>query len=473
MNELMERFEIIRLAVKLTDHDTVDLQIRKLRNASTDKRLHDILDELESKNFRQALYQMQAYVEDKEPLFHDADASEDVPPGDLESTRTEARPAVPQGDGHVLSVEEMLAMTRASAQGPRAYEEPAATDTSVSDGLFGIADDEESALENAMPDAPTDAAEPTASSPTPFDAMMEEETASEGGEELFDLDTHLQTPSESPSPTQKGEETEASTEEHAAGEQAQADLFHLDEGSTSSPAEADSAAEESDPAETQMSEAAAETEASAGVQPDTDAEPESGDVDRPINTFIPVDSDEQRYEAFPYMSQKFRNLLHQYPQLESYEEGVYPEAQAFIDRVSSQSYTESEVEAVIARYQELKAEKHLAEAAQMLIAAAATESAFAQFMLARELFKGEVLKPDHPEAFTQINHLAERNFPEAICDLGQLYEHGIGIDKNKRHALMLYHEAAEMGIARARQHYERLQHANPLRSITSLFKKRS
>jgi TPR repeat protein len=64
--------------------------------------------------------------------------------------------------------------------------------------------------------------------------------------------------------------------------------------------------------------------------------------------------------------------------------------------------------------------------------------------------------------------LAEEDYPEAICDLGQLYEYGIGIDKNKRHALLLYEEAAEMGVERARRHYERLKNTNPLQSIKSL-----
>jgi hypothetical protein len=182
--------------------------------------------------------------------------------------------------------------------------------------------------------------------------------------------------------------------------------------------------------------------------------------------------DEPRYEAFAYMGQKFRNMLHQFPQKEPYEEGIYIEAERFIDRVSHEDYTESQVEAMVARYQTLKEEGRIAEAAQVLIAAATTESKFAQFVLARELFKGDVLQADHAEAFTQINKMAEEDYPEAICDLGQLYEHGIGIDKNKRHALLLYEEAANLGIERARRHYERLKRANPLGRIGSLFSRR-
>jgi len=174
------------------------------------------------------------------------------------------------------------------------------------------------------------------------------------------------------------------------------------------------------------------------------------------------------YENFPYTGQKFRNMMHQYAQRVELEEGVIPEVQAFIDYVSKEDYSEAQVEAVIARYQELKEQSKLGEAAQMLIAAATTESIFAQFMLARELFKGDVLQQNYPESFTQINRLAEEDYPEAICDLGQLYEYGIGIDKNKNHALLLYEEAAQMGVKRAQKHYERLKGSNPLESIKSL-----
>ena len=194
---------------------------------------------------------------------------------------------------------------------------------------------------------------------------------------------------------------------------------------------------------------------------------EEGDS-RPRPWEFEPDEEDIHYEMFAYMGQKFRNMMHQYPQREVREEGTTEEVQDFIQMVSTRDYAESQVEAAIERYQELKEQGRVAEAAQMLIAAATTESTFAQFMLARELFKGEVLQQNFPESFTQINRLAEEDYPEAICDLGQLYEYGIGIDKNKQHALLLYEEAAQMGVERAQRHYERLRNSNPLQSIKSL-----
>jgi len=77
-------------------------------------------------------------------------------------------------------------------------------------------------------------------------------------------------------------------------------------------------------------------------------------------------------------------------------------------------------------------------------------------MFARELFKGDVLQVDFAESFTQINRLAEQDYPEAICDLAQLYEFGYGIKKDKKIAKILYEEASSMGVERATRHLQRL-----------------
>jgi TPR repeat protein len=82
-------------------------------------------------------------------------------------------------------------------------------------------------------------------------------------------------------------------------------------------------------------------------------------------------------------------------------------------------------------------------------------------MLARALFKGDLFEKNLPESFTLINHLAlDDDYAEAICDLGQLYEYGIGIDKDMVRAEELYKEAMELGIQRATTHYKRVHQAN-------------
>jgi TPR repeat protein len=130
-------------------------------------------------------------------------------------------------------------------------------------------------------------------------------------------------------------------------------------------------------------------------------------------------------------------------------------------KISNEGYSEKEVEEVISHIGRLKENNAIAEAAQLLLICGATESKYAQFMLARELFKGEILEKNLPEAFTLINRLAmDDDYPEAICDLAQLYENGIGIDKDKRKAEALYKESMDLGVKRAKAHYERLHNAN-------------
>jgi len=166
------------------------------------------------------------------------------------------------------------------------------------------------------------------------------------------------------------------------------------------------------------------------------------------------------YEPIPYIDQKLKTMQTQYPPREE-PEGTYPSVDTWLIKISNEGYTEQEVEETIAYIQKLMGKGELAEAAQLLLISAATHSKYAQFMLARALFKGDLLQQNLPEAFTLINRLAmDDDYPEAICDLGQMYEYGIGIDKDRKRAEELYKEAMELGIKRAEAHYERVHREN-------------
>ncbi len=166
------------------------------------------------------------------------------------------------------------------------------------------------------------------------------------------------------------------------------------------------------------------------------------------------------YEPIPYIDQKLKTMQTQYPTMEE-PESTYPSVDTLLIKISNEGYTEQEVEETIDYIQKLKEKGEMAEAAQLLLISAATHSKYAQFMLARALFKGDLLQQNLPEAFTLINRLAmDDDYPEAICDLGQMYEYGIGIDKDRRRAEELYKEAMELGIKRAEAHYERVHREN-------------
>lgn len=166
------------------------------------------------------------------------------------------------------------------------------------------------------------------------------------------------------------------------------------------------------------------------------------------------------YEPITYIDQKLKNMMTQYPPLEI-PESSYASVDAWLMKISNEGYTEKEIEEMMGYIRKLAEEGKKAEAAQLLLISAATQSKFAQFMLARSLFKGDLLEKNLPEAFTLIKRLAmDDDYAEAICDLAQLYEYGIGIDKDKKRAEALYKEAMELGIKRAEAHYERLNSAN-------------
>jgi len=162
------------------------------------------------------------------------------------------------------------------------------------------------------------------------------------------------------------------------------------------------------------------------------------------------------YSPISYVDHKFKNMLNQYPQiLESTER--FEREEKLLYKISLEGYDEVDIDDIITDIQLLKEAGKLAEAAHLLLIIAFTESLYAQLIFARELYKGEILQKDVPEAFTQINRLAIENYPEAICDLAQFYEKGIGINKDKKKAFRLYEDALELGVLRAERHIVRMQ----------------
>ncbi|MCB4753677.1 MAG: hypothetical protein LGB01_05620 [Sulfurovum sp.] len=169
---------------------------------------------------------------------------------------------------------------------------------------------------------------------------------------------------------------------------------------------------------------------------------------------------DKNYEAIPYIEQKLEDMIAQYPPIEVSQE-YYPSANTWLLKISNEGYTEKEIEEVITYIGDLARTDRKEEAAQLLLISAATHSKFAQLMLARSLFKGDILQQNLSEAFVLINHLAiDDDYGEAMCDLGQMYEYGIGIEKDKKQAEILYNKAMKLGIERAYPHYTRLHKAN-------------
>jgi len=137
-------------------------------------------------------------------------------------------------------------------------------------------------------------------------------------------------------------------------------------------------------------------------------------------------------------------------------------------KISKEDYDEKDIEEIIKYIHSLK-QINKAEAAQLLLATVATKSKYALFTLGRALYKGDIIQRNLKEAFSLINQLAiEDEYPEAICDLAQFYENGIGINKDINRAKELYYKSMNLGMQRAERHYKRLEKNK--KGFFSLFK---
>ncbi len=527
MEEITTRFEIVRLAVKMADHDTVAIQAKKLRDISLDEDLNEIIGLLESKNYRQALFLMKGYVNSLDDSFFNTPPTAPTtkkskavePPQATQSLFDMTQPHSKQ----TINLDDMLRMTEESAEETVAYRETEYTaDTYIAEAKeevekneshldiyknraenkkvkpFEEAAEEElvdmhgrttivEALSEPMPETEAQhifSIEPEIESPTiPKEEPIEEVGSEESVQEA--TKPNMEISAETSAETEVSDKVEAAAEydttvstkaEDTVSEQEKDIPEHTPDKEISFGTESEIEVAKERAAKELLSDLSESTKEVSveNVESQTVAEEAVSPVApvvKEIDDLQERNSEEERlkakrkedytkenrrYPPISYIDQKFRNMRHQFPQTAESEEGIVDEVRVLLRQVATQGYTENDIYEAIHFFQEKKAEGKMAEAAQMLLLAAASESKYAQLLLARELFKGEVLKVDYPEAFTQINRLAEHDYPEAICDLAQLYEYGYGIKKDKKTAQLLYEEAAEMGVARAQKHVERL-----------------
>ena len=158
----------------------------------------------------------------------------------------------------------------------------------------------------------------------------------------------------------------------------------------------------------------------------------------------------------------------QYPVVHMQEE-TFPSVSTLLSEISEEGYSEFDIEDVVKQIKILST-LNKAEAAQLLLIVGGTESKYAQFTLARALFNGELLQKNLSDSFSLIHDLAtNENYPEAICDLAQFYENGIGTKKDTKRAQELYKKAMDLGIHRASGHYKRMIKKD--KGLLSIFKR--
>ena len=167
------------------------------------------------------------------------------------------------------------------------------------------------------------------------------------------------------------------------------------------------------------------------------------------------DNSIKKYRAIPYIDKKFEQIKKEYKS-KYIDKKTFDTVKNLLNKIKEDGYTEEEIEDTLFYIKKLIDQKTYKEATQLLLICGSTESNFAKLMLAREIYKGKIFKQDIDEAFHLIQRLALERQAEAICDLAQFYEYGIGVKKDLKEAIKYYNEAKGLGIKRAIEHYNRL-----------------
>jgi len=432
MNQTKKRLQIINIAISITDIETIQLQMLKLASLKTDTKLKEILAGLQAQNYAQTQTLITQYIET--PL-------EEI----IQRTSQNDQEVIEAFDLFVTAPEspreketELFDFDAFVSEKPPVEEQKKEEKTPTDfDNLLKLTADE------VMPDNIDLTLGETAKDDFFRTAPQRAEKSTQTfNTETIPKDTFFDTPPPQPSP---------SASESAALEKGWEELLQV------VPKE-----------EKTIPETVTETEAvpQVSIRQEEDALQQTEKTDEtepPQNKKTPVreeKEDKSTYQPIPYIDQKLKNMLTQYPPLQKAGTS-YDSVHTLLLKISREGYGEKEIEEIIGYIGKLKERGETAEAAQLLLICGATQSKYAQFMLARELFKGELLEKNLPEAFTLIHRLAmDDDYPEALCDLAQFYENGIGITKDRSKAEALYQTSMELGIKRAAAHYERLRSAH-------------
>ncbi len=184
---------------------------------------------------------------------------------------------------------------------------------------------------------------------------------------------------------------------------------------------------------------------------------------------------ESRESANPY-DKKYppvSDIFHKFQNIALFHIGdknytLHKSSANWMHRISKVGYKEIEILKIAKYIQKLKEQKEHNEAIQLALICCATESNLGKLIFARELYKGDIVEQDHFKACEMTKELALLDYPEALCDLGQYCEHGIGTKKSLEYALHFYKKAYDLGLDRASILYKNLKKKKGLFSF--LFK---
>jgi len=150
--------------------------------------------------------------------------------------------------------------------------------------------------------------------------------------------------------------------------------------------------------------------------------------------------------------QDFILLEDSYTPLYQSDENFYS-VKAWLKHIKSLGFTQDMMQTMMKYVQDLKKEERFAEASQIILVSAATEDKLATFILARELFLGNLFTKNEAASFGLLSKLSEEMYPDALCDFAYFYRYGIVVPQDLKKAKQYYKQASELGLKRATKHY--------------------
>ncbi len=449
--EIKNRLEIIKLAATIGDSDTIVLQTSHLKSLEN-KKIDEIILLLNSKNYRQAIYLIKSFFDDNDILDNDII--------DIDNDGTEK----------VLGVEDMLRMSPLAKETIKEYKSSAYTQDDLEAFAKNIevpiADEYEKADKNkkSYEEKFIEVQEKQPEDAKPIE-LKEIKTEGESNEfdnaiESANQDTPLdEISAEVLNGKEKAKRTNVfSKYKTLRSKFAKKEKPHESKKSDNSDLKADTEKVENSTPELKVNDNIQE-KVNYNITEDSDKKSEQSKIKK--------ESFDDIYPPIPHIEQKFRQAFVLYPPSKESEVWI-EEVIKFLKHVSSNSYTDNDVKSFLDEYKFYLDKGDIARAAQVLLLAAATDSKYAKFILARELFNGRVLKRDLKKSYTAMKNLASKHYPDAFCDLAQFYEYGIGVPKDKKTALKLYEKAFELGVNRATKHINRIKESGGF--LSSFFK---
>ncbi|MEA2028401.1 MAG: tetratricopeptide repeat protein [Campylobacterota bacterium] len=475
MEEIIKRLQILKLSIALKDFDSIDLQISRLEKLNVNQQVHNIIALIKNRQFYHALMSINAYPNDlySSEYYSKVRAEEEAVIDEFDLFESGGKPTEPTVVAKAPVVEkiedetEVLEELKAQEEKvEKEYKEVAKeqeTQGVVKNSWFIEDEEQRKPLEEKTVVKIDDKSEErqVEESLEPQELTQEAENLNQEKLELED-ETHQDEDTKEDEPTNNYnswyEENKIVSQIDTSNPLSYTKDYTFDEPK-----------EEREPntydhnliMDDDLDDIAKDyyrqkleediDKVKYSKEDDTPAEDESFET---AEESVGMDED-GFYKPMQFLDQKFASILNRFPQKESIESDL--DSIKHIVSLFEQPYSEGEVDIALKQLDEFKKNEEYEEAAKILLVVANTESKNAHFRLARELFKGDVLEQNYPEAFIQMNDLALDGYVEAICDLGQFYEYGIGIKKDRKKALSLYQEAHELGLERAKELHDKLE----------------